>query len=223
MGLRMALLVWRSGLTAVMVFLLAGSCGERSSVPVITSVEGPQQVRVRDSAEYRCVASGDGPLSFVWQVSRGRLAWSQGYRVRWYAPESSGIDTFVVAVTDSLQQSVSETLVVKVAKRTAVFVSADGGLKPNGHAYFSDSIRAGYVLNGWTWSDTGVTFMFLDSSNFVLWLDGQRYECRIRRPAWDTRSFADTIEMRGRYYAVVDNVSSRVERSYRLNLTVTSP
>lgn len=162
-------------------------------------------------------------MAFVWLVTRGRLAWDKGYRIRWYAPETSGTDTFVVVVTDSLQQADSDTLVVKVVKRTGVFVATDGGLKPGGRAYFSDSIRAGYVLNGSTWSDTGVLFLLVDSANFDLWLRGQPYQWRIRRPAWDTRSFADTVARTGRYYAVVENLHNDRERSFRLDLTVVSP
>ncbi|MEO0073989.1 MAG: hypothetical protein ABIK43_04955 [candidate division WOR-3 bacterium] len=190
---------------------------------MIAAIEGPRQVGARDSADYRCVAIGDGPLAFVWYVTRGRFAWDQGYRVRWYASETSGTDTLVVVVQDSFGRCAVDTLSVRVARWTRVFVSTDGGLKPRGHAYFSDSIREGYLLNGTTWSDTGVTFLFLDSANFALWLRGQRYEWLIRRMAWDTRNFSDTIESTGRYYAVMDNAGNDIERSYRLVLTVTSP
>jgi hypothetical protein len=203
--------------------LLAVSCEEQSWPPEIQRLAGPGTVTVRDSAEFVATVAAMGPVSYQWTCTGGRLAWDWGDSVRWYAPESSGADSVFVVATDSLGRSDADTAAVAVSKLVLWFASDGGGLKPQAYACWGDSVPAGYALSGTTASDTGVMFMFLDSANFVLWQNRLQYSFRIRKPAYDTRPFSDTVPATGYYFAVMDNRPNLEENDYWLSLTVTSP
>lgn len=206
----------------VAVAVLAGSACEEASGPPEAAVQGPQVVTVRDSAEYRCEASGDGPLAYDWSATGGRFAWDSSYLVRWFAPESSGTESVFVAVADSLGRSTADTVEVEVERLVLPFASDWGGLKPRTCAFWGDTVTVGHVLRGSTWSDTGVMFMLVDSANFALWQGGRQYDFRVRRPAYDTRALTDTITRTGYYFAVMDNTGNDEEKAYSLSLTATS-
>ena len=101
----------------VITLLLTYSCQERfNHSPRIISVQALQEVLPSQSAQIECVASDpdNDELSYTWSASRGKIEGS-GSMVTWTAPDSEGIYSISVTVSDGQGGEAKDyiTIVVK--------------------------------------------------------------------------------------------------------------
>ncbi|MGQ9707553.1 MAG: hypothetical protein ACUVUR_01590 [bacterium] len=217
-GFRLCLMVVFAGIYA--------GCPFSSGPPAIKEIRVRGEITVRDSAWFKCEmeSPGKGSLVFRWSCSRGRFVDSTTDSAKWFAPESSGSVLIVVKVTDRQGDSAVDSLLILVNPLKRSFINWDGAVKAGNYVFFYDSCWAGYQLSGRSSSDTGDVFLiFLDSLNFHKWRTGEQYQCLIRRPAYNTSSFYDTIPETGIYFLVLDNTRNFRDCSFQVNIQLLSP
>lgn len=221
-------IVGRVLLLAVFLGLSVSGCSRNQDEPlVIELIEGPTEVRVRDTVGFKCLVSQrqPGPLDFTWACSTGRLTWDWGYRVRWHAPETSGRSFLCVTAADSLGNTATETLRLLVTKRVVWPIIWDAAVKPYSFAHWMDSMWAGYVLSGRSGSDSTypVFLLVMDDSEYQKWVSGEPAVYIVRRLCYKDGVFTDTLRSTGRFHVIVDNTQSPAETDFWVRISLTSP
>jgi hypothetical protein len=211
---------------AVIALVLVLAACQKTGPPVIASVSGDTVVNALDSAVYDCNAWdwGNGPITYDWSCSRGNLAWDSAFRVKWYAPESSGPAAVKVAVTDLDNLTTRDSIAVRVARLKTTLVDYDGAVKAGEFREWRDSLRLGYELDGRFAVDTSrVAFFVLDDTNYLRWQNNQAYEPLVVRLRARADSF-DTVVPSTRYYHfVLDNTAENLDKSLYLFIRKTTP
>jgi len=206
--------------------LLLSGCPQPKEAPVISSVDGSRSVRARDSADYLCNATDPDwkQLSYSWSAERGRLGWSWGKSVRWFAPDSSGRALVRVTVSDEDGLSAQDSLVVTVRAETLGVLFWDGAVKAGNFRAWPDTIREGYKLYGRCGSDTGDIFlMVMDDSNFTSWVAGQPAVPMLQRLPYDRDTFSVWIRRFGLYHLIMDNTQGAKDYNYFLSVWKAGP
>lgn len=215
----------KSFLMGLVVTLLPG-CRKGVETPAVKILGGSRTVTVNDSVWFRCVveAQKKPALTFHWWCTAGNLSVTEGDSVRWVAPDSSGFATVGVAGFDTNGNETRDSIEVAIEPRSVTFVFWEGAVKAGDFVFFCDSARARYRLHGWSQADTGSTYLlFLDEPNFLRWNQGQGCEFMIRRLAYISSPFYDTIPASGVYYLVMDNTRGLTDVSFRVEIRLISP
>jgi hypothetical protein len=220
---------WLALLPAALLLCVAG-CPQPKEAPVISSIDGSRSVRARDSVDYTCNASDPDfkQLSYAWSQEGGRLGWDWGKEVRWFAPESSGHGAIRVTVTDEDGLTASDSSTGTVRAETAGVLSWDAAVKAGDFQTWSDTVRAGYKLYGYCWSDSGdVRLTVMDDSNFTKWVAGQTAVPLLQRRPYKPYSTTDTFSIRisalGLHHLIMDNKSGAEDCNYYLYVWKAGP
>lgn len=201
-------------------------CRYEPGPPVISKIEGNTHPQVRDTCRFVCLVEpgARGPLSYEWWCSGGTVEERLGNGVRWRAPDSSGQEIVKVRVIDGRGRDTSDSIVVSVLPRVVSFINWDGAVKAGEAVWFFDSCLAGYRLEGSSSSDTTSIFLiFMNEPNFRRWKNGEDYQWLIRRLAYRSGTFYDTIPESGVYFLVLDNTQGLCDCSYRVKIVLSSP
>jgi len=215
----------RGALICLLVFLLVPGCTP-SGPPVINRIWGDSLVPANDSTDYVCDAWDWGlkPIKYAWSCDRGGLGWDSANWVRWYSPESSGPALIRAWVTDLDSNVTRDSVVVEVQPVTSLVISYSGAVKANDFRSWRDSLRIGYEIRGTFATDSGVSFLVVDDSNFQRWLGRQNFEALVRLERIEVLdSFDTTVSSTGWYNLVVDNRSEKRDRTFGLFAQKTSP
>jgi len=194
--------------------------------PHIEYIFGDTVVTALDSATYDCNAWdwNSKRITYAWSASRGELAWGFGFRVRWYAPESSGPAQVSCVVTNADGFVNSETLVLRVKSLKKTIMDFNGAVKAGEFREWRDSLRAGYRLEGRFAVDTPrVSFLVLDSANYLQWRGDQAYEPLVARFGVKSDSFDTVVPAGLRYYFILDNRNEDTDKGFHLFVRKTTP
>jgi len=210
----------------VVLSLLVAGCPQRKEAPVISSLDGSRSVEAGDSADYTCEASDPElkQLSYAWSNDCGRLGWSWGDSVRWFAPESSGDAVIRVTVSDEDGLTAEDSLAVTIRAETAGVLFWDAAVKAGDFQSWSYTMRAGYVLYGNCGSEEGEIYLkVMDDTNFAKWVAGQPSVAMIQQRPHEVSAFSVPIAALGLYHLIMDNTRGTEDNSYWLNIWKAGP
>jgi hypothetical protein len=208
--------------------LIGLSCKQTPNrAPIITSLDLPDSVNATVDATFSCTASdSDGdPLAYDWTCSTGLLQSKTGTAVEWTAPESSGVATITVTVTDTCGASDTSSGTVIVNPVTAIIVDWHGAVAAGDIGLWTSSILAGYTVSG-SFSAVGqdITFLMLDSSNYESWRFAQPYDALVKVEKSAGSDFSTVVPTNGVYRFVLDNTyNATADTSVHLFVERTSP
>jgi len=212
-------------LSVLLVFVSLSRCTPEGP-PVINRIWGDSLAQANDTSDYACDAWDWGlkPIKYAWSCDRGRFGWDSTNWVRWYAPESSGPAIIRAWVTDLDSNVTRDSIEVEVQPVTSLVISYSGAVKANDFRAWRDSLRMAYEVRGTFVTDTGVSFLVLDDSNYLRWLGRLTYQALVSlsRVEWlDT--FDTVVSSTGWYNLVVDNRDEKRDRTFTLVIHKTSP
>jgi hypothetical protein len=217
-------------LAAALLLLAVAGCPQPKEPPIISSIDGSRSVEARDSVDYTCNASDPDfkQLSYSWSQEGGSLGWDWGKDVRWFAPESSGQGAIRVTVTDEDGLSAVDSFTVTVRAETTGVLFWDAAVKARDFQSWTDTVRAGYKLYGYCWSDSGdIALTVMDDSNFTKWVAGQTAVPLLQRRPYKPYSASDTFSVRigafGLYHLIMDNTRGAEDCSYYLYVWKAGP
>jgi len=108
---------WITGLAiAVVAIFFTAGCAPVNHQPTITSIEAmPEAIYPSGSCQIECAASDDDgdELSYEWSAGKGHID-GDGAIVAWNAPESEGIYSVTVKVTDGNDGEASNSIAISV-------------------------------------------------------------------------------------------------------------
>jgi len=115
----------------VSIIFFAAGCVPANHQPTITSIKAvPETVYPSGSCQIECAASDDDEdeLSYEWSAGKGHID-GDGATVAWSAPESAGIYSVTVKVTDGNEGEASNSIAISVRENHPPIIewSAEGG------------------------------------------------------------------------------------------------
>lgn len=179
-----------------------------------------------DSAQYDCLAWdwGGGPIVYSWYATRGRLAWDSLFRVKWYAPESSGYALLRCTVTDQEGLKTSDSIVIRVSRRTTVLMDYWGAVKAGTFRVWHESLSAGYEVEAFFAVDTpAVSVLVFDQANYGYWLQRQPCETLVSRIRVREDSLRFSLRTSDVYAFVLENSDERRDKDLHFVLKKRTP
>jgi hypothetical protein len=123
-------------------------------------------------------------------------------------------------VTDDADSTDTDSIEVIVLRDTVTLVWWDGAVRGGGYAEWSDSVRAGCRIAGFSSTSTDTTgsvyLTVLDDANFLQWVGHGSSVPLYRRIAYEADSFSVLVPESDRYHIVVDNTERGADYNYWL-------